>query len=427
MTDQAGHHTQNHTSGTAQDQLSVLDATSHLLTASNFDLDMLLEEIVRLTVEKLRVKACAIRLLNEETEEMVLRAVNGLSSEYLDKGPVIAGKSAFREVIDSGEVTEIFDITQETIMQYPKEALAEGIRSLLVVGLMQDRRAIGALSVYTYHPHHFSVDEVRAFQTIANQATGAIHLAKLHREQMRMKQIEQELAIAAHIQARMMPSRPPGIEGIDIAARNIPCGEVGGDFYDFLELPKERLGLMLGDVSGKGIPAALLMATARTVLRVQGQSLSRPAEVVERANLMLCEETTQSEFVTVFYALLDIQEGNLTYVNAGHNYPLLFRGNQVIPLESGGVPLGLFCDSSYREEVIPVQPGDLLVIYSDGYVELVDDSGQQFGVERFQQVISTHRRLKAEEIVNRLEETMVRFENSTGRGGDDRTVVVLKI
>ncbi len=292
---------------------------------------------------------------------------------------------------------------------------------------MQDRCAIGALSVYTYHPHHFSADDVKAFQTIANQAAGAIHLAKLHRKQMRMKQIEQELAIAAHIQARMMPSRPPGIEGIDIAARSIPCGEVGGDFYDFLELPNERLGLVLGDVSGKGIPAALLMATARTVLRVQGQSLSRPAEVVERANLMLCEETTQSEFVTVFYALLDIQEGNLTYVNAGHNYPLLFRGNQVIPLESGGVPLGLFCDSSYREEVIPVQPGDLLVIYSDGYVELVDDSGQQFGVERFQQVISTHRRLKAEEIVNRLEETMVRFENSTGSGGDDRTVVVLKI
>ncbi len=427
MTDQSGHDTQNHTSGTAQDQLSVLDATSHLLTASNFDLDMLLEEIVRLTVEKLRVKACAIRLLNEETEEMVLRAVDGLSPEYLDKGPVIAGKSAFKEVIDSGEVTEIFDMTQETIMQYPQEALAEGIRSLLVVGLMQDRRAIGALSVYTYHPHHFSVDEVRAFQTIANQAAGAIHLAKLHREQMRMKQIEQELAIAAHIQSRMMPSGPPGLEGIDIAARSIPCGEVGGDFYDFLELPDERLGLVLGDVSGKGIPAALLMATARTVLRVQGQSLSRPAEVVERANHMLCEETAQSEFVTVFYALLDIQEGNLTYVNAGHNYPLLFRGDQVIPLESGGVPLGLFCDSSYREEVISVQPGDLLVMYSDGYVELVGDNEEQFGVEQFQQVISTHERLKAEEIVNRLEETIVQFENSTGIGGDDRTVVVLKI
>ena len=346
MTDQSGHDTQNHTSGTAQDQLSVLDATSHLLTASNFDLDMLLEEIVRLTVEKLRVKACAIRLLNEETEEMVLRAVDGLSPEYLDKGPVIAGKSAFKEVIDSGEVTEIFDMTQETIMQYPQEALAEGIRSLLLVGLMQDRRAIGALSVYTYHPHHFSVDEVRAFQIIANQAAGAIHLAKLHREQMRMKQIEQELAIAAHIQSRMMPSGPPGLEGIDIAARSIPCGEVGGDFYDFLELPDERLGLVLGDVSGKGIPAALLMATARTVLRVQGQSLSRPAEVVERANHMLCEETAQSEFVTVFYALLDIQEGNLTYVNAGHNYPLLFRGDQVIPLESGGVPLGLFATAA---------------------------------------------------------------------------------
>ena len=165
---------------TLRKQLSALDLISHLLTTSKFDLDVLLNKIVRVAAEELHMKGCAIRLLNEETQEMVLRGAYGLGPEYLGKGPVFAAKSAMREVIESGGITELFDVSQDSRIQYSKEAIAEGICSMLTVGLLRDDRAIGALSVYTDHPHHFTDEEIRTFEAIANQAAVAVHLTQLH-------------------------------------------------------------------------------------------------------------------------------------------------------------------------------------------------------------------------------------------------------
>ena len=163
-----------------REQLSALDLISHLFTTSKFDLDVLLNKIVRVAAEELHMKGCAIRLLNEETQEMVLRGAYGLGPEYLGKGPVIAAKSAMREVIESGGITELFDVSQDSRIQYSKEAIAEGICSMLTVGLLRDGRAIGTLSVYTDHPHHFTDEEMRTFEAIANQAAVAVHLTQLH-------------------------------------------------------------------------------------------------------------------------------------------------------------------------------------------------------------------------------------------------------
>jgi two-component system sensor kinase FixL len=163
-----------------RDELSTLDTISHLLTTSSFDLETLLDEIVRVAAQELHVKACAIRLLDERTGELVLKGVYGLGSQYLSKGPVIATQSAFREVIESGDVTEIFDVSQDARIQYSNEAITEGISSMLVVGLMREGRAIGALSAYTDQPHHFNSDKVQTFQAIANQTAVAVYLTHLH-------------------------------------------------------------------------------------------------------------------------------------------------------------------------------------------------------------------------------------------------------
>ena len=162
------------------EELLTLDAISHLLTTSSFDLDILLDEIVRVAAQELHVKACALRLLDEETGELVLKGVYGLGSQYLSKGPVIAAQSAFRDVVESGKVTEIFDVSQDARIQYSNEAITEGISSILVVGLLRNSCAIGALSVYTDQPHHFNPDEVRTFQAIANQTAVAVYLTQLH-------------------------------------------------------------------------------------------------------------------------------------------------------------------------------------------------------------------------------------------------------
>lgn len=412
---------------TTPEQISALDAISHLLTISSFDLERLLNEICRITAQTLRMKACAIRLLDKETGEMVLRAACGLSPQYLAKGPVIAAKSSFREVIESGEVTEIFDVSQDDRLQYTQAAIAEGICSQLVVGLLRDSQAIGALSVFTDHPHHFTEEEVQTFQTIANQAAVAVHLAQLHQEHLEMKRIEQELVIAAEIQSQMMPTQTPQIPGIDIAAWTRPCEEVGGDFYDFIDLPNANLGIAVGDVSGKGIPAALLMATLRACLRVQAENIYAMREVIQRVNRALCQDTRPQQFATLFYGVLNSQKRILTYVNAGHNYPLLFRGDEIIPLQTGGPPVGFFGDATYQEEFVQLLPGDLLVIYTDGFTEAFDSNDELFGEERLSQVIYQHQGLAPEEIVQKLEDIISQFECASSGYCDDRTLVVLKV
>ncbi len=412
---------------TTPKQISALDAISHLLTISNFDLDRLLNEICRITAQTLRMKACTIRLLDRETGEMVLKAAYGLSSQYLTKGPVIAAKSSAREVIESGEVTEIFDVSQDERLQYTEEAIAEGLCSQLVVGLLRDGQAIGALSVFTAHPHHFTQEEVQLFQTIANQAAVAVHLAQLHQEHLEMKRIEQELVIAADIQSQMMPTQTPQIPGIDIAARTRPCEEVGGDFYDFIDLPNANLGIAVGDVSGKGIPAALLMATLRASLRVQAENIYAMQEVIQRANRALCQDTRPQQFATLFYGVLNSQKRILTYVNAGHNYPLLFRGDEIIPLQTGGPPVGFFLDATYQEEFVQLLPGDLLVIYTDGFTEAFDSNDELFGEDRLSQVIHQYRHLAPEAIVEKLEDAVSQFECASSGYCDDRTLVVLKV
>ncbi|MEK9137618.1 MAG: GAF domain-containing SpoIIE family protein phosphatase, partial [Bacteroidota bacterium] len=413
--------------GTSLEQLSALDAISHLLTASNFNLDILLNEICQITAQTLRVKACAIRLLNKESGEMVLKAASGLSPQYLAKGPVIAAKSAFREVIESGEVTEIFDVSTDSRLQYSQAATAEGICSQLVVGLLRDSHAIGALSVFTVHPHHFTEEEIQIFQTIANQAAVAVHLAHLHQEQIEMKRIEQELAIAADIQTQMMPTQTPQVPGIDIAAWSQPCEEVGGDFYDFIELPNANVGIAVGDASGKGIPAALLIATVRTSLRVQAENIYAMREIIQRVNRALCHDTRPQQFATLFYGVLNSRERIFTYVNAGHNYPLLFRGDQIMSLKTGGPPVGFFSDATYQEEFVTLLPNDLIVIYTDGFTETLDSRGEIFGEDRFCQVIRQHRHLSPKEIIRELEDAVSRFECASGDYCDDRTLVVLRV
>ena len=410
-----------------KEQLSVLDDVSHLLTVSNFDLDVLLNELCRITAQRLGVKACTVRLLDEETGEMVLKAVYGLSEQYLSKGPVIAAKSAFREVIECGVVSQILDVSQDPRLQYSREAIDEGIYSRLTVGLFRDDRAFGALTVYTGRLHRFTEGEIQTFETIANQAAVAVHLARLYQERLEIKRIEQELAIAARIQSNLMPTRTPEIEGVDIAAWNRPCEEVGGDFYDFIDLPNSNVGIAIGDVSGKGIPAALLMATVRTALRVQAENIYAMREVVRRVNRALCRDTRPEEFTTLFYAVFNIQEQVLTYVNAGHNYPFLFRQDRVIPLKTGGLPLGFFPETSYKVEVAKLYPGDLLVLYTDGLTEASDNDDELFGEESLIQVIRRYRHLKPDGIIQRLKATISRFECGAGDYCDDRTLVVLKI
>lgn len=413
-----------------QKQLSAIDFISNLLTETSFDLQPLLDEIVRVAAETMHMKACTIRLLDQDSGEMVLKASYGLSSEYLHKGPVIATKSIFRQLIErcckEDDVVEVFEVGEEPRMQYAHEAVSEGIHSLLAAPLVRDGKAIGALSVFTAEPHHFTEEERRVFKTVANQASVAISLAQLYQEKLELQQIEHELEIAADIQRKLMPNDSPELDGFDVAGNYRPCHEIGGDFYDFISLPQQNLGIALGDVSGKGIPASLLMATVRTALRVQAENTFSMRDIVAKVNRAVYEDTRPDEFVTLFYGVLNAESRMLTYVNAGHNTAVLIRGDEVTRLEAGGPPIGILPDLLAGEEQIRVESGDVIALYTDGYPDAEGPHGEPFGEDRVTQVLRENRDRSAAELIQALENAVVRFKSVTADYGDDRTMVVVK-
>jgi ketosteroid isomerase-like protein len=233
------------------------------------------------------------------------------------------------------------------------------------------------------------------------------------------------LQVARRIQQALLPKEVPELEGWDISPLYQPAREVGGDFYDFFELKDEHLGLVVGDATGKSVPAALVMATARSMLRAVAQASSSPGDVLRRVNDALVTDIPPNMFVTCFYATLDPESGSLTYANAGHDMPYVRRGGEVEELRARGMPLGLMPGMSYEEKEIMLDTGEAALFYSDGLVEAHDPKGEMFGFPRLRELVAKH----ADE-ENSLEETLLEelytFVGEGWEQEDDITLLTLR-
>jgi steroid delta-isomerase-like uncharacterized protein len=215
--------------------------------------------------------------------------------------------------------------------------------------------------------------------------------ARLEQEISERERIEQELQVARRIQHALLPKEVPTLEGWEISPLYRPAREVGGDFYDFLELPNGHLGLVVGDATGKGVPAALVMSSARSMLRALAQASDySPGDVLRRANDPLVMDIPPNMFITCFYAILDPESGRLLYANAGHDLPYVRRGSDCEELRARGMPLGLMPGMSYEEKEIVLEPRDSALLYSDGLVEAHDPKGEMFGFPRLQALVAEH-------------------------------------
>ena len=245
------------------------------------------------------------------------------------------------------------------------------------------------------------------------------------REAQERERIEQELRIARLIQQTLLPKTLPELPGYEVAAYYRPAREVGGDFYDFFELEDGRLGLVMGDATDKGMPAALVMATTRSVLRAVAQSSNSPAEVLKRANDALVADIPANMFVTCFYAILEPKSGRLLYANAGHDLPYLRRGWGAEELRARGMPLGLMPGMSYEEKEIVLDAGEGVLFYSDGLVEAHDPKGELFGFPRLQRLIATRSAGSGEELVDFLLEELYSFTGEGWGQEDDISLTTL--
>lgn len=237
-----------------------------------------------------------------------------------------------------------------------------------------------------------------------------------------------ELEIAKGIQQSFLPEREPEIAGVDIAASNMPAREVGGDFYDFIPVAANKWGLTIADVSGKGVPAALFMALSRTLVRASTSGNPKVSEGIERANSLICADSKSGMFVTLFYAILDVKERTLRYVNAGHNPPLLLKApsGDILLLKAKGVALGVVEGIKLEEAEIQLEKDDIITLYTDGIIEAINEREEQFGQQRLLRIIEENRALSARDIVRKVQEEVTAFSGG-GPQFDDITLMIIKV
>ncbi len=253
------------------------------------------------------------------------------------------------------------------------------------------------------------------------------YIEELRRTTGEKERMLKELEIAKGIQQSFLPESAPKIEGFDIVATTLPARVVGGDFYDFIPIEEGKIGLAVADVSGKGIPAALFMALSRTLIRASAIGKLSAEVAIKEANRHIIEDTKTNMFVTLFYAILDSKKRDLTYVNAGHNPPLLVResSGDIVLLKAQGIPLGLSENTDMSVREIELQKGDVVVIYTDGVTEAINKSGEQFEVDRLSKVIRESNTLSSQGIMSRIQEELKVFVGNHPQF-DDMTLMVLK-
>ena len=311
--------------------------------------------------------------------------------------------------------------------RYHDEIIREGIISNLSIGLLFRNKGIGILRLYSKRPREFSESDISLAQTVAAQSAAAIVNARLYNESLKAERMERQMRLAGEVQRHLIPEKPPSISGLDLAGIYVPCHEVGGDFYDFITLPDGRLVLAMGDIMGKGVPASLAMASLRSGLRAYAEEIDNVSELVGRANRMFCRDTEYGEFATLFCGCLDPDSGILTYCNCGHEPPVLIHadGTQTHDLSEGGMVLGIDTNTRFDAQQVELQPGDMLVIYTDGLADAVNFQRESFGRRRVIEAALASADMSAEQAVKNILWLMRKYTGLTRRF-DDTAIVVLK-
>jgi serine phosphatase RsbU (regulator of sigma subunit)/anti-sigma regulatory factor (Ser/Thr protein kinase) len=307
----------------------------------------------------------------------------------------------------------------------------EGLREAgikLVVPLVSQGELIGLLNLGPRRSEQeYSADDRKLLNDLAGHAAPAVRVAQLVREQeaevRQRERIEQELRVAQLIQQQFLPQELPDLPGWQVGAYYGPAREVGGDFYDFIKLPDGQIGIVVGDVTDKGVPAALVMATTHSILRAEAPRLVAPSEVLTRANELLVDEMPAHMFVTCLYAVLDPETGRLRYANAGHNVPYVRTEDGVTELRATGMPLGLLPGMEYEEKEATLAPGEVVLLHSDGLAEAHNGEREMFGFPRVAAL--TGEAADGEVLIDRLLKELQEFTGPGMEQEDDITLVTL--
>ena len=374
-------------------------------------------------------------------EDLEFKMARGRGHVTLPGSSFATSRKIPEEVFRTGEARLLADLLDGELANVHMGTVALGIRNVLCVPLRLVRyldkaefaageeRRIGVLYLDSREKGSLLSTSTRgALETLATEAAVAIENARLYRETMEKARMEQEMRIAAQIQQALLPKTGHVGSYFTAAAASLPCRSIGGDFYDYVDLPDNALGFALGDVAGKGPPAALLSAMMQGMFAAQAASTDSPSQTISRVNLALYRRGIESRFVTLMYGVLR-PDGRLTYCNAGHNPPLVISGSgpsaKVRRLEQGGPIVGLFEMAAYDEETVTLAPGDWLIVFSDGVSEAMSATGDEYGDDRIVKCVEANTSLEPRQLLEALFADVRLFATGAAQS-DDITGMVLR-
>jgi serine phosphatase RsbU (regulator of sigma subunit) len=404
---------------------------------SSLDLGHILKQIMNTFTDNMFIDTSSVMLLSPARTEYQVYLADGERKKEIEQ--IILGRdNPLMQVIEK----EKKELTKYDVLEDPRYKTIcedcsrdfETLHASLIVPLVFRNEVTGLISLGEKKSGKFyNREDIDFLHTLARQGAVAIENAKLFEENIQKSRMEEELRIAHNIQLSMLPDKAPTIEGFSIVARSIPAREVGGDFYDFIEIAEDgtkRLGIVVGDVSGKAVSGALVMAASRSIFRVLTETHESVAEVMNRGNTRLHQDVKKGMFVALLYAVLDPKEKTLTFSNAGQVQPILCSPEKLqaeyIDTEGDRFPLGIIKECHYQEMRVSLKRGDILVFYTDGMVEGVNDKGELYGFERFLTSIEEGRGLSPGDLLEKLINDVMLYVGKVEQH-DDLTAVVVKV
>jgi serine phosphatase RsbU (regulator of sigma subunit) len=389
-----------------------------------------LEDTLKMTIDIVFQAIPAERgfLFLKENGELTCKIARGASEAALPTASQVQlSRSITNKVISEGASVLTSDAMHDPRFQSQHSVVLSQIRSVMAVPLASNEEIFGM--VYVDNPFHnrFQEEDLKVLTTIASVASIKIENDRLLDERLEKRRMEEELKVASEIQMRLQPFSPPKLDGWDMTGVSFPCREIGGDYYDFIHRKRDsHLIVAVGDVSGKGTGAALLMSSLHAAVRAQSQTRASISEVMGEINQYIFENSPSNKFLTLFYGELDPDTGVLTYSNGGHNAPIFVRrSGELERLDKGGLPIGMMQGVAYQEASVVFSPGDVLVIYSDGITESINERDEEFEEDRLIEVVKNNLGRSASGIRDRIDEALSRFVGTTAPV-DDMTLMIIK-
>jgi serine phosphatase RsbU (regulator of sigma subunit) len=405
-----------------EDQLRTL-ITAFRLVSVSLDLEENLQGILKAAKKLINYDAAGIFVVDPVTKTLRGHELVGHQMDITLTENCCSAKGIVGRVLETGAGVVVPDVSMDP--DYIR--VRAGTRSELAAPIVgSGDKTIGVINLESDQPHAYCAIDLELLQMFASMVAVAIEKVNLHKELLEKRRLEYELRVASQVMEMLMPSGPPQVKDFGICGRSIPSAAVGGDYFDFIEGTDGRWELVIADVSGKGIPAALIMASFRAYLHALITNDFSLRGVFHRLNRLLMKTTETRHFVTAFFARFDPEERRIFYVNAGHNPPLLIRpGEPTQLLSRGGVPLGIFDSATYSEDIVYFKPGDTLVMYTDGITDATNADGKIFGLQGLEDLVRQHWEESASQLCHRIVEEIQEFSAPDGLT-DDLTIVVVR-